>query len=518
MRTTWRDGDDEKQVIAPVSLIVSAAAPVLDVRKTVTPQLQPDVDGGSVLLLVDLAQGKNRLGGSALAQIYRQLGDQAPDLDNPALLKGFFKAVQQLLEQGDVVAYHDRSDGGLFTTLCEMAFAGRVGIDVQLDALNGEPLAVLFSEELGAVLQVKTDRAEDVLAVFAEHGLQDDIHVIGAVNSDDVIRFYQGSDVVLENSRIRYQRAWSETSYRMQALRDNPKCAAQEFDALLDADDPGLHARLGFAAAEDVAAPFIRSGARPRIAILREQGVNGQYEMAAAFDRAGFECRDVHMSDILEGRVSLHSYVGLAACGGFSYGDVLGAGGGWAKTVLFNDRARDEFAGFFQRRDTFALGVCNGCQMLSNLRELIPGADHWPRFVRNLSEQYEARLVMAEVADSPSILLEGMAGSRMPIVVAHGEGRAECRDETAMEQLLDSEQIALRYVDNYGRPSDTYPSNPNGSPHAIAGLTSTDGRVTVMMPHPERVFRSIQHSWSPSEWGEDGPWMRLFRNARVWLG
>ncbi|MBB3045878.1 phosphoribosylformylglycinamidine synthase [Litorivivens lipolytica] len=515
MRTVWQDEDGEKAVTAPMSLIISAFSPVLDVRKTVTPQLKLDQE--SKLLLIDLGNGKNRLGASCLAQVYNQIGDEAADLDQPQQLKGFFNAMQELLERDALLAYHDRSDGGLFVTLAEMAFAGRCGLDVDLSELEGASLAVLFAEEPGAVLQVRESDLAAVKATLEQHGLSDCVREIGAPEDSDTLRIRRFAEVLFEEPRSYCQRLWSQTSYAIQSLRDNPECAQQEYDAIL-ADDPGLSAKLSYDVNEDVAAPFIQTGVRPRIAILREQGVNGQNEMAAAFDRAGFTSVDVHMSDILSGRVSLADFKGLAACGGFSYGDVLGAGEGWAKTILFNSRARDEFEAYFNRDDTFALGVCNGCQMMSNLRELIPGAEDWPRFVRNRSEQFEARASLVKIEESPSILLAGMAGSHMPVAVAHGEGRAEFRNQNHQVRSLTNGTLALRYVDNHLEPTENYPANPNGSPSGITGVTSKDGRVTIMMPHPERVFRAVSNSWYPDEWGEDGAWLRLFRNARVWLG
>jgi len=368
------------------------------------------------------------------------------------------------------------------------------------------------------VIQVRHQDTDEVLEWLHDAGLAHYSHVIGTLSEDDRLVFTHDHKTVLAASRIEWQRIWSETSYQLQALRDNPECARQEFDTILDGDDPGLQAVLCFDPAEDVAAPYIRRGRQPRVAVLREQGVNGQIEMAAAFTRAGFTAVDVHMSDIIEGRHSLAGFQGLVACGGFSYGDVLGAGGGWAKSILFNSRARDEFEAFFRREDTFGLGVCNGCQMLSHLKQMIPGAAHWPRFVRNRSEQFEARFSLVEVMNSPSILLEGMQGSRLPIVVAHGEGRAMFAQEDDVQQVLDAGQVSLRYVDHYGRPTETYPFNPNGSPQGITALTNEDGRFTIMMPHPERVFRTVQHSWHPDDWGEDGPWLRIFRNARKWVG
>ena len=516
MQTVWQEGGEERRMAAPLSLIVSAFAAVPDVRRVLTPQLRTDC-GDSDLLLVDLGRGANRLGGSALAQVYRQVGHRTPDLDHPQALKSLFELIRHLGSEGHLIAYHDRSDGGLFATLCEMSFAGHVGLQVALDGLGEDLAAALFNEELGVVLQVCHCDTDTVLEEFRRCGLSHYVHVIGTLREDDRLVITHGHQEVLDESRVELQRAWAETSYRMQRLRDNPECAGQAFDALLDADDPGLHARVSFFPAEDVAAPFIATGVRSPVAILREQGVNGQIEMAAAFHRAGFDAVDVHMSDILEGRVSLAQFKGAVACGGFSYGDVLGAGEGWAKSILFNPRAREEFSAFFQRQDTFALGVCNGCQMLSNLHELIPGAEVWPHFVRNASEQFEARTVLVEVLQSPSLFLQGMAGSRLPIAVAHGEGRAEF-GAGGGQAAEDAGLVAMRFVDHYARTTEVYPFNPNGSPAGVTGFTTPDGRVTIMMPHPERVFRSVTNSWYPGDWGEDGPWLRMFRNARVWVG
>ncbi|HID49396.1 MAG TPA: phosphoribosylformylglycinamidine synthase, partial [Chromatiales bacterium] len=431
-------------------------------------------------------------GGSCLAQVYGQLGHHPADLDDPRALKAFFDRIQILNDQGLLLAYHDRSDGGLFVTLCEMAFAGHTGLRIRLDDLGDDPVAALFSEELGAVIQVRHRDTDDVLAWLHDAGLGQYSHVIGTPADDDRLVFTHDHHEVLAGERIEWQRCWQETSSRMQALRDNSDCAREEFDSLLDAGDPGLSPALSFDTEEDVAAPCIATGVRPRLAILREQGVNGQVEMAAAFDRAGFACVDVHMSDLIGGRRSLADFQGLVACGGFSYGDVLGAGGGWARSILYNARARDEFEAFFARSDTFGLGVCNGCQMLSHLKELIPGASSWPRFVRNRSEQFEARFSLVEIVDSPSILLADMAGSRLPIVVAHGEGRAVFDAEDAA-----AARVALRYTDHYGRVTEAYPFNPNGSPLGITGLTSRDGRFTIMMPHPERCIRTVHNSWHP---------------------
>jgi phosphoribosylformylglycinamidine synthase len=508
-------GSQTRSVTAPLSLIVSAFAPVPDVRRAVTPQLRPEIDGE--LLLVDLGAGRNRLGGSALALAWGQVGGAVPDLDDPSRLRAVFDVVQACLRDGSIVAYHDRSDGGLFATLVEMAFAGHCGLDLDITTLGPDALAALFSEELGVVVQVRAGDVATVTARLAAAGLGAMTHRIGRAVGGTTIRIASGGAECYRASRVDLHRAWAELSFTMQGLRDNPACAREEYDTILDAEDPGLSASLTFDASDDVAAPLVNTGARPRIAILREQGVNSQYEMAAGFERAGFDAFDVHMSDILAGRVDLASFKGLAACGGFSYGDVLGAGEGWAKTILFNARARDQFAAFFARPDTFTLGSCNGCQMVANLRDIVPGAGHWPKFVRNVSEQYEARVALVRVEPSPSVLLAGMQGSVLPIVVAHGEGQAEFRDQTTLDQLEAQRGVSLRFVDTRGRNTQVYPANPNGSPNAIASVCSDDGRVTITMPHPERVFRTVQHSWAPAEWGEDGGWMRLFRNARAWL-
>ena len=517
MKTVWEEGAERKSVVAPLSLIVSAFAPVQDARRTLTPQLRTD-RGDTDLILIDLGRGQNRLGGSALAQVYGQLGEVVPDLDAPDDLKAFFAVIQELNAAGRLLAYHDRADGGLLAVLAEMMFAGGCGVTLLLDDLDDEPLAALFTEELGAVIQVRAADRGRIMTRLIAVGLGDCSHVIGAPNGEDRLILRYAGEIAFAASRAELRRLWSEVSYRMQSLRDHPDCAREAFDAACDSADPGLSVRLSFDPAEDIAAPFLANGARPRIAILREQGVNGQIEMAAAFDWAGFAAVDVHMSDLIAGRIALADFHGLAACGGFSYGDVLGAGEGWAKSILFNSRARDEFATFFARPDSFGLGVCNGCQMLSNLHELITGAELWPRFVRNRVEQFEARLSLVEVLPSPSLFLRGMAGSRLPIAVAHGEGRAEFRDESGPGVALAAGLVALRFVDHFGQPAETYPANPNGSPGGITGLCSRDGRFTILMPHPERVFRAAQYSWHPDGWGEDGPWLRLFRNARRWLG
>ena len=519
MQTRWQEEGTDKSVTSPMSLIVSGFAPVTDIRKTLTPQLRLD-KGETDLILIDLGRGKNRMGASILAQVHSQLGKVAPDVDDAEDLKAFFAVIQGLNADGHLLAYHDRSDGGLVVTTLEMAFAGHCGLDLRLDTLahgREEAAAVLFNEELGAVIQVRHDATPEILAQFSAAGLEDCVVVIGKPVNNGHVVIRLGDETLFEGERRLLQRQWAETSYRIQRMRDNATCADQEFDALLEEDNPGLHAKLSFDVNENVSAPYIKTGVRPKVAVLREQGVNGQVEMAAAFDRAGFSALDVHMSDILAGRVDLNDFKGLVACGGFSYGDVLGAGEGWAKSALFNSRARDAFQAFFERTDSFALGVCNGCQMMSNLHELIPGSESWPHFVRNRSEQFEARVAMVQVQESNSIFLQGMAGSRMPIAIAHGEGHAEFASEQALIEADVSGCVALRFVDNHGKVTETYPANPNGSPRGITGLTSRDGRVTIMMPHPERVFRAVQNSWYSDEWSEDGGWMRMFRNARVWV-
>lgn len=517
MQTVWRQHEKQQQVTAPLSLIVSAFAPVYDVRATMTPQLRTD-QGPSELLLLDLGHGKHRLGGSALAQVFNQLGEIPPDLEKPRELSAFFEVIQKLNADGQILAYHDRSDGGLLVTLCEMLFAGGVGVTVSLDTLGDDPLAILFSEELGAVIQIRSNERKKVLQALKAAGLEDCSHVLGSLNDTDRLTITYQDKTLLDEKRVTLRRLWSETSYRMQSLRDNPSCAQEAFEALLDENDPGLNVQLTFAPDDDIAAPFIAQGERPQVAVLREQGINGQLEMAAAFEQAGFAAFDVHMSDLAEGRVSLKNFQGMVACGGFSYGDVLGAGQGWAKSILFNGRLRDEFADFFARENSFGLGVCNGCQLFSGLCELIPGADLWPHFVTNRVEQFEARLVSVEVLPTPSLFFANMAGSRLPVPVAHGEGRISYTMNDHFAELQASSLVALRYVDNAGRPAETYPANPNGSFQGITGLTNQDGRFTIMMPHPERVFRSVQFSWHPQGWSEYSPWLRLFRNARVWLG
>jgi phosphoribosylformylglycinamidine synthase len=515
MSTVWHEAGQEKRITAPLSLMVSAFAPVTDVRRALTPQLRLD-QGDTELLLVDLGMARHRLGGSALAQVYGQLGDEAPDLDDPTALKTFFATIQLLNNLGLLLAYHDRSDGGLLVTLLEMAFAGGCGLDIDLAGLACAAPALLFSEELGAVIQVRKGDTTAVRAAFA--GSAGHIHGLGHPLAGQSIVFRRGDHTLFEETRASLRRVWSETTFAMQSLRDDPTCAREEHEARCDESDPGISLRLTFDFSQDVAAPFVGRGAQPRVAILREQGVNGQVEMAAAFHCAGFEAVDVHMSDILSGRLDLDSFRGLAACGGFSYGDVLGAGEGWAKSILFHARARAAFERFFARPDTFTLGVCNGCQAVSNLKEIIPGAQDWPRFVRNRSEQFEARLALLRIEESPSVLLRGMAGSQLPIAVAHGEGLAEFESDAQQANLEKAGLVAGRFVNHYGAIANRYPDNPNGSPGGMTALTTPDGRVTILMPHPERGFRAVQYSWRPADWDEDGPWIRLFRNARVFAG
>ncbi|WP_144391342.1 phosphoribosylformylglycinamidine synthase [Pleionea sediminis] len=516
MRTLWEDDGQQKSVTAPMSLIISAFAPVLDIRKSMTPQLRTD-KGETQLLLIDLGEGKNRLGATALAQVYNQLGDEPADVESAENLKSFFEAIQTLNEQDLIHSYHDRSDGGLITTLVEMAFAGNCGVQLDLSNLSDEPFSVLFNEELGAVIQVSTEELERVNSVFKNHGLESLVSPLGIVTEDKTV-FVKHSEAIWLNRFVKDLRSiWSSTTLHMQQLRDNPECAEQEYEIKLDELNPGLQPKLSFDINDDITRHLTNDN-KPKVAILREQGVNSHLEMAAAFMKAGFNAVDVHMSDILEGRISLESFKGIVACGGFSYGDVLGAGEGWAKSILFNRVARDQFEAFFKRDDAFALGICNGCQMLSNLKELIPGTEHWPHFVRNQSEQFEARFSLVKVEPSPSIFMKGMEGSLIPIAVSHGEGRAEYSSEEQLEVADDSGLVVARYVDNYGNVTQKYPANPNGSPNGITALTNADGRVTIMMPHPERVQRSVQNSWCPDDWSEDGPWVRMFRNARVWVG
>ncbi|WP_341891303.1 phosphoribosylformylglycinamidine synthase [Variovorax sp. YR752] len=538
MRTRWSEGGAAKQVTAPVSLIVSAFASIADVRPTLTPQLQP---GDTTLVLVDLGQGRKRMGGSMLAQVLNQFGNEVPDVDDPAQLKALVAAVNQLRSEGRLLSYHDRSDGGLWATVCEMAFAGHLGVDLNVDLLVTEgdgiadsraeygdsknwaaqvsarrhelTLRALFNEELGVVLQVPTAVRNEVMQTLRAHGLSKHSHFIGKTNPRGVVEVWRDTKVVFSASLRDLHQAWDEVSGRIAALRDNPACAEAEHAEAGRAGDPGLHLHLTFDPADDVAAPFIAK-ARPKVAILREQGVNSHVEMSYAMAKAGFETFDVHMSDLQSGRARLDMFQGFVACGGFSYGDTLGAGEGWARSVMFNPVLADQFAAFFGRPSTFALGVCNGCQMMAALAPIIPGAQAWPKFTRNRSEQFEARLSLVEVLDSPSIFFTGMAGSRLPIAVAHGEGFAD------FSQRGDPKAVprAMRFVDHHGKPTEAYPANPNGSPDGLTAVTTADGRFTVLMPHPERVFRNVQMSWTSGDLSQLSPWMRMFRNARRWVG
>jgi phosphoribosylformylglycinamidine synthase len=537
MRTTWKDDDQAKAVTSPVSLIVSSFAPVADVRRSLTPQIRLDA-GATALILLDLGRGKNRLGASALSLVTGQLGNETPDVDSADDLKAFFGAIQKLNSDGKLLAYHDRSDGGLFATLCEMAFAGRAGLTVNLDILalesehaadwgdaknwtgqvaerrNELTLRALFSEELGAVIQVMDADKSDVMNVLRGFNLGACSHIIGKPNERGVIEFTRDAKVIYSEQRSDLHRLWSETSWRIARLRDNPACADAEYDRLLDVTDPGITPKLTFEPSENIAAPFLATGVRPRVAILREQGVNSHIETAWVMHQAGFTAVDVHMSDLIAGRAKLDDFQGIIAVGGFSYGDVLGAGEGWAKTILFNEQLVEQFARFFARADSFGLGVCNGCQMMSNLKSIIPGAQAWPKFTRNKSEQFEARFAMVEVLESPSIFFQGMAGTQTAIAIAHGEGFADFSQTGDIDAAIKS----LRFVDNRGAATEAYPFNPNGSPAGLTAVTTADGRFTVMMPHAERVFRSVQQSWHPESWGEDSPWMRMFQNARKWVG
>ncbi|MFM8354336.1 MAG: phosphoribosylformylglycinamidine synthase, partial [Gammaproteobacteria bacterium] len=510
MRTRWPEGE----VVAPLTLIVSAFAPVDDAGLTLTPELKLD-RGPTRLVLIDLGRGQNRLGGSALAQCWARLGNRAPDVDDPDLLARAFRAVQTLLRADRLLAYHDRSDGGLFAALAEMGFAAHAGFDIDLGAVTHEDaLAALFAEELGMVLQVRAADMPAVAQVLADLPWRE----IGVPRVDGAMVVRGGAEVMYRSTRADLQAVWAATSHQMQRRRDNPGCADEEFAAIAE-DDPGFSSALTFDPSDDVSKGFLHLPRRPRAAVLREQGVNGQIEMAAAFERAGFEPVDVHMSDLIDGTVALGDFPVLVACGGFSYGDVLGAGGGWAKSILFNARVRAAFEAFFAA-DRLALGVCNGCQMLSNLKPLIPGAELWPRFVRNRSEQFEGRTALVRINAGASPWLSGMADSVMPIAIAHGEGRAEFADPAMAAQFWRQagNQVALQYVDNRHAVTERYPANPNGAERGLAGLLAAEGRVLAMMPHPERVFRAIQNPWRDRAWGEDGPWMRLFRNARLAVG
>ncbi|WP_439287950.1 phosphoribosylformylglycinamidine synthase [Lonepinella sp. BR2904] len=516
MKTTWLENGEQKSVTAPLSLVISAFARVEDVRKTVTPQLRTD-QGATRLLLIDLGEGKNRLGATALAQVYKQLGDKPADVVNVSLLKNFFDAMQILVKDGKLLAYHDRSDGGLIVTLAEMAFAGHCGVSAHISTLGDNDLSVLFNEELGAVIQVRESELNAVRDVLSQHGLLHLTKELGYVTENDEFEIYRGNKLLLSEKRSELRGIWAELTHQMQRLRDNPECADQEFIAKKNADDKGFSAHLSYDVNKDVAAPYIAKGLKPRIAILREQGVNSHVEMAAAFDRAGFATIDVHMSDLHNARYNLKDFNALVACGGFSYGDVLGAGGGWAKSILFNTALRDQFQAFFEREDTLALGICNGCQMISNLAEIIPGTENWPRFVRNTSERFEARAALVRINENHSPWFAGMAGSHMPIAVSHGEGRVEFKHENQLQGLREQGLIIAQYVDNNIQPTEAYPANPNGSVDGITALSNQNGRVAIMMPHPERVFRAVSNSWYPKEWNEDGAWMRLFRNARVFF-
>ncbi len=542
MRTRWESDGEQKEVVAPVSLVVTAFSPVEDVRKTVTPQLVTD-QGDTVLILLDLGGGKQRLGGSVLSNVIDQYGNEVPDLDNPGQLKAFFTTIRDLADQGLLLAYHDRADGGLLATVAEMAFAGHTGVSINLDMLTFDEMSAdwgdykirpeqvavqrdeltvkaLFNEEAGAVIQVSADKRDAVLQTLRDAGLSLISHVIGAPNDSDQIEFYRDGRRIFGLDRAVLGKAWSQVSYEIMARRDNPASAEAEFNAWDERDDPGLNAAIAFDPQAQVAAPFIASGARPKIAILREQGCNSQVEMAWAFDKCGFDAYDVHMTDLLSGRSRLTDFQALVAVGGFSYGDVLGAGEGWARTIRYNPVLAEQFAAFFARPDVFALGVCNGCQMMATLSDMIPGAQAWPRFTYNQSAKYEARLTLVEVADSPSIFFRDMQGSRMPIAVAHGEGYADFSLQGDSQAAL----AAMRYVSNKGFITEAYPANPNGSPQGIASVTTEDGRFTIMMPHPERVTRNVMMSWHPALWGEKDsggdytPWMRMFMNARVALG
>jgi len=515
MQTAWSDGTTDKKVTAPLSLVISAFAPVADVRETLTPQLQPIES--SKLLLIDLGRGKNRLGASCLAQVYNLSAGEPADLDDPDLLAKFFSSIRQLKQRQKILAYHDRSDGGLFATLCEMSFSGKVGLNINLDSTsNTDTLAALFNEELGAVIQVLESDCAETLAIFADHDLEQCVSIVAEVKTPGQIKITTKHDYQASFKRSTLRKMWSELSYKMQSLRDNPATAKEGFDSILNENDPGMEPLINF----DY--PIKKSKThhkqyQPKVAVLRDQGVNSHIEMAVAFHSAGFKTYDFHMTDILDAHCSLDDFVGLVACGGFSYGDVLGAGGGWAKTILFHENARSRFEEFFAREDTFTLGICNGCQMLSQLREIIPGSGHWPKFVTNLSEQFEARLNMIEILDSKSLFFNEMAGSFLPIVTSHGEGRAQFNDDSDRKTLEDKQQTCIRYVDNFKHPASSYPENPNGSEGGLAGLCSADGRVTILMPHPERVLRTVQYSWSPADWSDNGPWLKMFQNARDWI-
>lgn len=543
MATSWQDHNQAKQVVSPVSLIISAFAPVRDVRKTLTPQLQLQTE--TELILIDLGRNQNRMAGSIVTQVFEQTDTHAPNVDHASDLKAFTNAIIALRERNAILAYHDRSDGGLLACIAEMAFASHCGISLNVDLLcidtkteqdygdaknwasqvsgrrHEQTIRALFSEELGAVIQIERSQRDAVFAVLRECGISAFSHVIGKPNQSDALEIWRDAKCVYTESRVHLQKLWQNTSYQIARLRDNPNCVDSEYQSVEDVSDPGMSPILRFDPNENPSAPFINKGTRPKMAILREQGVNSHLEMAYAMDLAGFASHDVHMSDLLSGQAKLEDYQGLVACGGFSYGDVLGAGEGWAKTILFNPQLSEQFASFFQRNDSFALGVCNGCQMMSNLASLIPGAKAWPKFTRNQSEQYEARLVMVEILQSPSLFFNGMSGSHLPIAVAHGEGYANFKHQGNAREIEHNQLAAMRFIDHQGNATERYPLNPNGSPQGLTSVTTADGRFTVMMPHPERVFRNVQMSWYPKEWNQtkDGasPWLRMFRNARVWV-
>ena len=514
MQTSWVNEEKQYKNTAPLSLVISAFSPIDDVNNVITPQLKDKSE--SILLLIDLGQGQNRMGGSCLSQIYNRSLGETPDIENPEVLKKFFNAITKLKSRMLIQAYHDRSDGGLFACVSEMAFAGNMGLDLSLEAANQEELLkLLFSEELGCVIQIQNGDLDDVLDILNEASLSNSIYPIGTVVKD--------KQISIKNNEFNHsfdlktlRQAWSKMSYEMQKLRDNPETAEEGFKKILDVNDPGLNPKIKFGPTQIDYKRLTKSS--PKVAILRDQGVNSQIEMAVAFNKAGFNAYDIHMTDILNGQVNLDQYIGLVVCGGFSYGDVLGAGGGWAKSVLFNENAQNQFKTFFHREETFSLGICNGCQMMSQLKDLIPGADHWPRFVRNLSEQFEARLNMVEVLESNSIFLNGMEGSMIPIATSHGEGRVQYSNDGDMNALIEASGVTIRYVDNFGQPAINYPDNPNGSESGFAGFCSEDGRSTIMMPHPERVMRTEQFSWCPDDWKDHGPWARFFVNARDWIG
>ncbi|XZQ58112.1 MAG: phosphoribosylformylglycinamidine synthase [Arsenophonus sp.] len=514
MKVTWNKGEQIYEMTSPLSIIITAFSRVEDVRLTVTPELKCNQD--NMLLLIDIGQKNNALGGSALAQVYRQLGDLTPDIRNVKVLSGFFYAIQTLIKEQKLLAYHDRSDGGLFVTLAEMAFAGHCGLNIDISNYDTDIFAALFNEELGAVIQVKKKDKKTVEACLDKHGLTDCVLYIGMAIKEDAIIINNNGTEIYREKRSQLRLWWAETTWKIQRLRDNSECADQEHLAKQDINDPGLNVKLNFDPEDNIVASYIiTNNSSPKVAILREQGVNSHIEMAAAFHQAGFNAIDVHMSDLLTGRIILADFQVLVACGGFSYGDVFGAGEGWAKSILFNSRLHDEFASFFACSNTLSLGICNGCQMMSNLKQLIPGTEYWPQFIRNRSECFEARFSLVKIMNSPSLFLKDMSGSQLPIVVSHGEGQVHVPSIRDLDLLEKNNLVVLRFVDNYGRVTQQYPANPNGSVNGITAVTNLDGRITIMMPHPERVFRTINHSWHPSEWGEYSPWMRIFRNARL---